>query len=450
MREAWGVDVGSRLPRSINVDKLDNMNEVTLGILAVICASLVILGVVFPIYEVGGIAWIRSWEEPVGNLTIVSTRAPVTSLAVATTTARIAAATSTTTATIAITTTFHLLDVIDSLDEFRRKAKHWAGSMKVACHRFDVAGGGSISQVDFTRVAVAFMNVSKEIAVTVFQAFDAEGDGKITPEVCDVNVEWFRRKLTVIGSPEAIFKNMDFDKDGKLSEHEIVSIGKMLTPRISAAMMRSLMHDLDQDRDGVISIYEFSLHSVKHPLTVEEFQQYSHVAAIIQGRSDLSFDAPVDVTLHPLGAFLGKISNCLADAIESVANCSAHVQDSTVVRTSTERAGNITRTIRIDWEVDSPDGAHFQSTMRRCAAKKLEKLVALQSPGATISIWTELTAQYYGKEAVGLVRGNSLKQRVGHRWGTPITDDCVDPLPFTDSEEQRVSRNLRDGGSQSA
>merc|ERR1712232_788517 len=116
---------------------------------------------------------------------------------------------------------------------------------------------------------------------------------------------------------------------------------------MGAVLMQVLMADMDRDDDGAISLHEFDPTMSfptpvptpkvgKHSLTANEFRDYDHVAAIVQGHSELSFDMVPDVVMHPLGALLGQASSSLAGAMEKITSNSVHVQTATVLKKSTK------------------------------------------------------------------------------------------------------------------
>jgi len=79
-----------------------------------------------------------------------------------------------------------------------------------------------------------------------------------------------------------------------------------------------------------------------------------------------------------------------------------------------------TKYVDIFWEVDTADGGGFQDLLRRRGSKfeqeayrRFHETDAEWLASANVSMWTRVTAEFFGLRAIGLPKGNDLVQHLG-------------------------------------
>lgn len=64
-------DARDNASNNVNIDKIDNCSEVTLGLLSVFVVTTIIWCLALPFFDVAGVSWMKSWENTPGAISVV-------------------------------------------------------------------------------------------------------------------------------------------------------------------------------------------------------------------------------------------------------------------------------------------------------------------------------------------------------------------------------------------
>jgi len=161
--------------------------------------------------------------------------------------------------------------------EFKKRAKDSFGSPKEAFAALDADGDGKITPEELVAGAAKMKPpISKEEALALVPQLDKNGDGAISadefydsvgspeafaPSPGDADYvdvpEFKRRAKKSYGSPEDAFKEFDANGDGKLSPEEFAEGCKKLKPPIPPEAVPALFKEMDKNGDGSVDGPEF-------------------------------------------------------------------------------------------------------------------------------------------------------------------------------------------------
>jgi len=123
--------------------------------------------------------------------------------------------------------------------------------------------GGSVTLDDFKKFC-ADMGIPPGQAAKLFKQMDADGDGKLSESEFQNGVgmtedELRERALAKWGNADEILKQADTDGDGKVSKEELVDMMKKLgvTPENAEKLAKEMMVKYDADGDGKIEGKQF-------------------------------------------------------------------------------------------------------------------------------------------------------------------------------------------------
>lgn len=294
--------------RRVNFDKLDTCPETLLGLLSTCFCTLFIWLLLLPIFNLGGMEWIRSWE---GKRAILYPEAskkecidalqhsyvtPAQAFAVADTDSSgdvskrewrtFAAAlnwrlTLDGRHTMRVMPCFQLFDdrgtglaFLDSdFYDVVGSKYHWTWEMTAATLRMKLAEKyGTMAEAcdsildanNDTKVTLAeFKNGTSQLDnppsdadnVRLFEHMDTDADGLLSMAECHFKATGFKLRLkSTYGNLTAGCDAMDTDKNGQISEEEFLANSKLLTPPVKEVDAKALFPQLDTNSDGSISV----------------------------------------------------------------------------------------------------------------------------------------------------------------------------------------------------
>jgi len=164
-----------------------------------------------------------------------------------------------------------------TLPEFKKRAKESFGSPKDAYAAFDADGDGKVSPEEFEAGAAKLKPpVSKQEAMPLFELLDKNKDGGIEPkefyDACGaedtfapspgddsyVGVDELKKRAAgAFESPKEALAALDADGDGNITPEELMAGAAKMKPPMSKEEALALQKQLDADGDGVISPEEF-------------------------------------------------------------------------------------------------------------------------------------------------------------------------------------------------
>jgi Ca2+-binding EF-hand superfamily protein len=131
--------------------------------------------------------------------------------------------------------------------------------IKEAFNLFDADGSGAIDVDEMTLAmkGLGFGELPRDEVQRMVQTLDLNSNGLIEwPEF----EKMMKQKMTAKDSNEEIlkaFQLFDIDKKGKVSLENLRAVAKMLGENPGDDVLREMIEEADDDRDGQISLAEF-------------------------------------------------------------------------------------------------------------------------------------------------------------------------------------------------
>jgi len=131
--------------------------------------------------------------------------------------------------------------------------------IKEAFNLFDADGSGAIDVDEMTLAmkGLGFGELPRDEVQRMVQTLDLNSNGLIEwPEF----EKMMKQKMTAKDSNEEIlkaFQLFDIDKTGKVSLENLRAVAKMLGENPGDDVLREMIEEADDDRDGQISLAEF-------------------------------------------------------------------------------------------------------------------------------------------------------------------------------------------------
>jgi Ca2+-binding EF-hand superfamily protein len=131
--------------------------------------------------------------------------------------------------------------------------------IKEAFNLFDADGSGAIDVDEMTLAmkGLGFGELPRDEVQRMVQTLDLNSNGLIEwPEF----EKMMKQKMTAKDSNEEIlkaFQLFDIDKKGKISLENLRAVAKMLGENPGDDVLREMIEEADEDRDGQISLAEF-------------------------------------------------------------------------------------------------------------------------------------------------------------------------------------------------
>ncbi|XP_057969794.1 calmodulin-like protein 30 [Malania oleifera] len=136
-----------------------------------------------------------------------------------------------------------------------------AQDLKCVFDKFDTNRDGKISPEEYKSAMRALGKGEAEIEG--FRAMDSDGDGFVD---FDEFVEMYGAGGVTAGEMERAFRVFDLDGDGKISAEELREVLRGLGERCSLGDCRKMVRGVDKNGDGLIDLDEFLVmigHSLK-------------------------------------------------------------------------------------------------------------------------------------------------------------------------------------------
>lgn len=156
------------------------------------------------------------------------------------------------------------------------------------------------------------------------------------------------------------------------------------------------------------------------PVTDKELEQYFHVPAIVQGRTELLLRHEKVGTVQ-VAQRAKQLMPVLQKTYASFGDCDFTVEDGEVSKvqdTSGQSSSN--RTMIFKFTADIKNAGEFQKKVTKSGQSLVDSIkqnvIDQHFPdfaGVKIHVWTRFTAAYYGSAVAGLKRGSLLNQHFG-------------------------------------
>jgi calcium-dependent protein kinase len=180
----------------------------------------------------------------------------------------------------------HVKDIVNNFRGFSRINRFKKAALNVVAHRLDH------ERIKFAR--------------ELFNNFDANGDGKISPKEFDEVCQ--RADLLRPREVKELFDSIDLDRDGNISYIEFLAPIIAMKTTLDEEMCRQAFHIFDRDGNGVISKAE--LHQVLQELECQ-LTSTADVHALMEetdldGNGTISFDEFWQM-MQPDGSVVGRL-----------------------------------------------------------------------------------------------------------------------------------------------
>jgi len=386
----------STIGRNVNIDRIDSCSEVTLGVGCTCCISLIIASIVMPFIQVGGIAWVKSWE---------GAHVPI-------------------------------LDYWSVVQE--------QYSCKDAFHHLDANGDGMADSAEFEEHASSLGYDERE-AKAIELEIDPEEKGiseAVYTAKCEDSVnEDFKEKALEHGDAELNFKEFDNNNDGKIDDDEFNQGAGDLG--FDAAKAKAIKKKIDTNGDGFLSQDEFytflggSLEAstsapttgemVEQPLTAEELEAYVGAKATVSGKFFFYLALPIEPPPPPAAEIQEALKPIITHVLSTVFEATVETEDPQVVDEPEDAYADAAlkqhRMIISNFELDSNDGGSMQKDLQQnpgTMATALESAIHAEKitwipEGTRLPYYSKITVNYYGSH--DLPKGAELQQRTGTKHG---------------------------------